>query len=135
MTNYRWSQIILGLILIPVLTACGTPRPDSDIVSKAIARQIAAQYAGLSEQLDTAVPELAISGIAVKLVETMKMGKLPTYHLQGTYNLQLDLPSQQVQQQNPFDIYLQRQAEGKTWRLLRREEGEEEKWLSYSLYD
>jgi len=104
-------------------------------VSKAIARQIAAQYADLSEQLDTAVPELAISGIAVKLVETMKMGKLPTYHLQGTYNLQLDLPSQQVQQQNPFDIYLQRQAEGKTWRLLRREEGEEEKWLSYSLYD
>ena len=121
-------------MLIAVLTACGTPRPDSDIVSKAIARQIAAQYADLSEQLDAAVPELAISGISVKLVETMKMGKLPTYHLQGTYNLQLDLPSQQVQQQqNPFDIYLQRQAEGKTWRLLRREGGE--KWLSYSLYD
>ncbi|MBC6418746.1 MAG: hypothetical protein GDA44_08100 [Prochloron sp. SP5CPC1] len=119
-----------------VLTGCGTPKPSSDIVSRAIARQIAVPVASISEQLDTPVPQLAISGIAVKLIETMKMGKLPTYHLQGTYNLQLDLPSEQVQQQqNPFDIYLQRQIESKTWRLLRREGGEGEQWLSYSLYD
>jgi hypothetical protein len=48
----------------------------------------------------------------------------------------LTLPRQTVtQKKNAFEIYLQRQSEGKTWRLLQREvkdgQAGEAQWSSY----
>jgi len=54
---------------------------------------------------------------------------LPAYHLQGDYDLTLRLPHQKdTKQHNNFDLYLQRQIEGKTWRLL---EEVASQWRSY----
>ena len=141
--NTRLSRIIFGLILIVLLSGCGTFKPpiklapDGDLVRKAVGLEINTMEQRISERLEATRPKLKIGEISVKAIEPIYIGDLPAYHLKGTYNLELELLRQQVRQKdNPFDIYLQRQAEGKTWRLLRREvnDGESEpQWLSYSL--
>ncbi len=85
--------------------------------------QISLTQKQLTQQLYTSgLPQLAkfeITKLIVKEQEPLEMQNLPTYHIQGTYNLTIQLPTQRVtQQQNPFDVYVQRQSEGKTWRLL-----------------
>ena len=139
--NHRWCQSILVAILMVLLTACGSPipptefAPDGNIVRKAIALQLSLTEQAISEQLKASHPELEITQIAVKQLDPLFIAKLPAYHLQGTYNLTLKLPRQQVKQKNNrFDIYLQRQVEGKTWRLLKRESSDSNKrdrWFSY----
>ncbi len=141
--NPRLLQIIFGLVLMALLSGCGIFKPpikfapDGDIVHKAVALEINTMEQRISDRLQTTRPKLEIGEIAVKAIEPIYIDNLPVYHLKGTYNLKLELPRQQVRQKdNSFDIYLQRQVEGKTWRLLRREvsSGESEpQWLSYSL--
>ena len=132
---------ILVVLTIVLLTACGTatpPRefaPGGEIVAKAIALQFSQTQQSLSQQLNISVPQFDLSQIEVKQIEPISIGNLPTYHLQGTYYLSLKLPRRQVtQKNNPFDIYLQRQAEGETWRLLKREfaaANSQPQWSSY----
>ncbi|MGK7873437.1 MAG: hypothetical protein AB4426_09020 [Xenococcaceae cyanobacterium] len=139
--NNRWYFRILAAILIMLLTACGSPTPsmglapDGELVKKAIALQLSQAEQSLSQHLIASRPELEISKINVKELEPLFIAKLPAYHLQGTYNLKIKLPRQQVtQKNNHFDIYLQRQAEGKTWRLIKREAsspGAQPKWSTY----
>lgn len=130
-----WCKGILAIILIFCLTACGrgTPplelAPDGDIVQKAIALQISKTESILSQKLNATPPQVEVSNVKVKQIEPLYINKLAAYHLQGTYNLKLSLPRKKViQKNNPFDIYIQRQAEGKTWRLLRKEN---DLWRSY----
>jgi hypothetical protein len=139
--NKRWYYPIVILLTLVVLTACGaaTPPPEfapkGEIVEKGIALQLSQTQEDLSQQLNTSPPELTIRQIEVKQIEPLFIGNLPTYHLQGTYNLTLKLPRQRVtQRKNPFDIYLQRQAEGETWRLLKRQvspSSSQPQWSSY----
>ncbi len=137
-----WYQPLLALILILLLSACSGSTeapsefaPPGEIVQKAIALQLEQTQQQLSQQLQVVSPILEIRQIKVKNLESLVIAQLPTYHLQGTYNLKLKLPRQQVKQKNnPFDLYLQRQAEGKTWRLLKRQvnaQGSSSPWTSY----
>ncbi|WP_416245478.1 hypothetical protein [Crocosphaera sp. XPORK-15E] len=128
-------------VLLIFLTACGTATapiefaPDGDIIQQAIRLQLSQRLNPLSQQLNTKHPQLEIGQINVKNIDSIVVSELPTYHLQGTYNLKLILPRQQVNQKNnQFEIYLQRQAEGKTWRLLSKDNkkaSEELSWKSY----
>lgn len=136
----RWYVPILSTILIFLLSACSTPTPpiefapDGEIISKAIAFQVSQTQQRLSQQLNASRPQIEIAQINVKKIEPIVVGNLPAYHLKGTYNLTLTLPRQRVtQKNNRFDLYLQRQVEGKTWRLLRREASSsgEAQWSSY----
>ncbi|NES81262.1 MAG: hypothetical protein F6K10_07540 [Moorea sp. SIO2B7] len=137
----RWCQRILAVILIELLIACSaaTPptelAPNGEVVQKAIALQLNQTEQRLSKNLIASSPKLEISKIIVTELKPLFIAQLPAYHLQGTYNLKFILPRQQVNQQNNrFDIYLQRQKEGKTWRLLKREvyrNNAGEKWRSY----
>lgn len=118
-------QLIWTGILLWLLTACGTPRlePSNQLVHKAITLQLSLAQKQLTQQLyPSELPQPAkfkITRLVVKDQEPLKIQNLPTYHVQGTYDLTIKLSTQRVtQQQNPFDIYLQRQSEGKTWRLL-----------------
>lgn len=129
--------LLLGLLLV----ACGpaTPplslTPTQDIIQRAIALQIERSQQQLSEQLAATDPGLKISHIKVQTIDPIYLGQLPTYHLQGRYDLELMLPNQDVTQEaNEFDLYLQRQREGKTWRWLKPERSGEEgkqRWVSY----
>jgi hypothetical protein len=136
----RSGQLILAVLLIFLLSACGSvpPRelaPNGDLVKRAIALQLSQTEQRISEHLTASAPELEIFGISVQQLEPIYIAKLAAYHLQGSYNLKIKLPNQKkTQKNNSFDIYLQRQIEGKTWRLLRKETEEDEKqsyWTSY----
>lgn len=138
--NNCWYQCLLSGILIILLTACNSAKPplefapDSELIQKAIALQLSQTEAHLSKQLNAVRPELEIYQIRVKTIDPVFIEALPSYHLQGIYNLKLKLPLQEAKQKNNrFDIYLQRQIEGKSWRLLRQQvnSGGESQWLSY----
>ncbi len=142
--SFRKQDLIKGLLMIffcVVLTACQSKAvplefaPDGKIVKQAIALQLSQRLNPLSEQLKTQKPQLDISNINVKKIDPVTISNLPSYHLTGTYNLKLILPSQKVKQnQNKFDVYLQRQAEGKTWRLLSKDNktsDQDSVWKSY----
>lgn len=136
--NQRWYQPVWAAILIVLLSACDAttpPRefaPNGRIVKAAIALQLTQIEDRLSTQLKAAHPQLKIERITVKSIAPLFIAQLPTYHLQGTYNLTITLPRQQIaQKHNHFDIYLQRQAEGKTWRLLKRDRSSLSEWTSY----
>ncbi|WGT67383.1 hypothetical protein [cyanobacterium endosymbiont of Epithemia clementina EcSB] len=126
-----WLHFVLTTILISLsslIVACNssTPptefAPDGEIVKKAIVLQLTQNFQGLSNQLNTTLPQLKINQIQVKQLDSILVAQLSTYHLQGTYNFKLMFPRQvKEQKKNQFDIYLQRQIEGETWRLLRRE--------------
>jgi hypothetical protein len=137
---FKWFKPILTTILILLLTGCSAANPptefapDGEVVENAILLQLSQTEQRLSQQLNASYPQLEISQIQVKKLDPVFIADLAAYHLQGTYNLKLILPRQEVMQKNnPFDIYLQRQIEGKTWRLLKREviSGKKTQWKSY----
>ncbi|MEM9540337.1 MAG: hypothetical protein AAGA60_12670 [Cyanobacteria bacterium P01_E01_bin.42] len=144
MVARRWLQGLLGIALILLLAGCGGGKPPLSLapkgewVKKAIALQVRQSQELLSENLNAANPEIEISGISIKAIEPLYMANLATYHLTGSYNLEIDLPNQKVKQErNLFDIFLQRQKEGKTWRWLKREtlnSSEEPVWTSYLVH-
>jgi hypothetical protein len=134
----RWFMV--GLCCLSLL-ACQAEKPpiefapDGAIVQQAIAFQLDRTQTALSRQLNAPPPQFKISQITVKIIEAIVVNSLPAYHLSGVYNLKLFLPRQTVTQtKNPFDVYLQRQQEGKSWRLLKREidsRTESVQWSSY----
>ena len=117
------------ILLLTLLTACGgnTPpkglAPGKDIVKHAIARQLTLTEDRLTAQLDQVSPtNFTIQNLNIKTLNPVYIADLATYQISGTYTLKLNLPRQEVtQEKNQFEIYLQRQAEGKTWRLLIRD--------------
>lgn len=138
--NNCWYRRFLLSIVAIILTACTAAQPplefapDGKVITKAITLQLSQTEARLSHQLNATPPELEISQIRVKMLEPVFIEGLSSYHLQGSYNLKLKLPRQEVSQKgNQFEIYLQRQIEGKTWRLLRRQVNSsgESQWSSY----
>lgn len=139
-----WLHFVLTTILISLsslIVACNSPTPptgfapDGEIVEKAIILQLSQNFQRLSNQLNTTLPQLKINQIQVKQLDSILVTQLSTYHLQGTYNLKLMFPRQiKEQKKNKFDIYLQRQIEGETWRLVRREYNlsyDTPQWKSY----
>lgn len=111
-------RLIFIAIMLVILTACSTGlEPSSKIVQRALALQLEQTQQQLSQQLDLKVNSFEIDSVAISQQQRQKIQDLPAYHVQGNYNVTLKLPRRRVTQQNPFDIYLQRQKEGKTWRL------------------
>ena len=101
----------LILVLVLLLNGCSSIEPNREIVENAIALQTQL----LQQQLQQ-ISKPVISHVNVTQTTTLSIDKLTGYRINGTYDLKL--PKQRLsQQKNPFDIYLQRQKEGKTWRL------------------
>ena len=120
----------LILVLVLLLTACSNVEPDRQIAERAIALQSRL----FQQQLQQKVSKLDISQVNVTQKQPLSIDKLAGYRIQGTYDFTIKrklgrgripaprfsrwLPKQRLtKQKNPFDIYLQRQKEGKTWRL------------------
>ncbi len=112
---------ILAIALMLFLTGCGSigNTPTLDLVRRAISIQVSQTQQELAQQLQLDTPPTwEIRGLSIQQQEVIRLDRLTTFHLRGTYNLRLQLPTQQVtRRKTPFDVYLQRQAEGKTWRL------------------
>ena len=115
-------QLILTAILLGLLTACGSGElmPSKQIVQQAIALQFGQTQQQIVKQLysDSQPQKYKINRVAIAQQEPLEIQNLPSYRVRGTYDLEVQLPKRWVtQQQHPFDVYLQRQIEGKTWRL------------------
>lgn len=134
----RLGRFVVLISLAAVLTACNLTSPPSDIVQKAIALQLGQTQQSLAQALGMpadADPKTAISHVAIAERKSELVGKLPTYHVQGTYDLTAAYGDEQInQKRNQFDVYVQEQIEGKTWRLLKPDvdaDGKTLQWRSY----
>lgn len=126
-------RLILTAMLLILLTACGNmgTEPSSKLVQIAIALQIEQTQQQLSQQLGVEFKGFDIDHVKINKREPLEIQQLPAYHLSGTYDLTLKLPRQINQKHNPFDVYLQRQIEGKTWRLAIPQAGKDTNWITY----
>lgn len=134
----KWIAKLIAMVLIGLLVACSATggSPSQALVKQAIALQLHLTQEQLKSPLHLErSPQLDVKGIQITNSDRLPNQKLPTFHIQGTYNLDIQLSGKTIKQrQNPFEVYVQEQIEGETWRLLRPQttaEGTE--WLSYQI--
>jgi hypothetical protein len=104
-------------------------------VEKAIALQLEKTQQQLNQQLDINFQGFQINHLSITQEKPLSIQNLITYQVCGTYNLTFKLPKRKLTQPNkPFEVYLQLQKEGKTWRLLLPEQSRKDTevvWHSY----
>jgi len=114
-------RLLLTVILLVLLTACGTIGllPTSELVQKAIALDLEQTQQKLNQQLDLDFQGFEIKRLSITQEQPLTIENLPAFRVQGTYDLILKLPKRSLTQaKKTFNLYLQIQQEGKTWRLL-----------------
>lgn len=109
-----------------MLTACSAVggSPSRQLVKQAIAIELSQTQQLLSQQLrlDLQPDSLTINRVSIEQTTPLKIDDLQAYQVQGIYDYTVKLPTRKVtQRQNPFEVYLQRQQEGKTWRLAKQQ--------------
>lgn len=132
-------RLIWTAILVIFLTACGTSTPPLSLApgNQLVQKAIALQVRQTQQQLSSLPPNFEVTQLRITQLEALYIQKLPTYHIQGTYNLGLQLSNRQVTQKNLFDVYLQRQVEGKTWRLAIPQSADDhpnQTWRTYLIH-
>lgn len=88
-------------------------------MQRGLAVQLSQIQQQLSQQFKSASPpSLEVNSVAIADKQQLVIGDLPAYKVRGFYDVTIKLDKRRVTQpHNPFEIYLQRQQEGKTWRL------------------
>ncbi len=124
---------LLMIILIVFLTGCSSSGLNNKLVEHALALGVQQTQQQLNQQLNLGLQGYEIRHLKVQGREALTIQNLPAYRVQGTYDLALKLPSREVKQQKSFSVYLQRQKEGKTWRLLLPEGEGNKSWRSYAI--
>ncbi|MGB2927196.1 MAG: hypothetical protein WBB82_17990 [Limnothrix sp.] len=133
--RYLSKELILFLLIALVgCTSTSAPiefAPEGDIIQQTILTKLNAHHRNLSKTIAASPPQLQLKNISVEKIDSFFLNRLPIYHLQGFYDLNLAFANQQQERRhNAFDIYLQRQKEGKTWRSLEKTASG---WRSYQL--
>lgn len=125
--------VLIGLLVL--LSACSTGiTPSNQVVQRGLALQLKQTQQQLSKQLGLDVKDFEIKRVKITQHSPLEIQNLPANHVQGTYDIIIQLPKRRVTQHNSFDIYLQRQKEGKTWRLaLPKVTGDDNQlvWFTY----
>jgi len=137
----RKLPIVLTTILLIFLTACSSipiVEPNRQLVQKALAVQLSLAQQQINKQLHLASPlQLEIDRLQIKQQQKLKIGNLPAYKVAGTYDRTLQISQRRIIQENsPFEVYLQLQREGKTWRLAipqNNDKGKIQTWRTYSI--
>lgn len=129
----------MGVILVCLVALLGCKSssaplefaPDGAVIQQTIQAKLATHYRDLSQTITATPPHLEIKNIAVKDIDSFFLDRLPVYHVRGIYDVSLVFAHQdRNRRNNSFDLYLQRQKEGKTWRSL---EQNATGWRSYQL--
>ncbi len=140
LTQTLKSGLILGVVLL-LLTGCGARGPESKVVKRAIAIEFEQTQQALSQQLRTPVPKFKIERVSVKNKTPLRLEGLQGFRVQGEYDANVKFPKQRYEQHhNPFDVYLQQQSDGETWRLAIPQKGKGEvaarpQWTTYQLFE
>ncbi len=133
----KMIKLIFTTIFIIFLTACTSIAllPTPELVQKAIALQLEQTQQQLNQQLDLNFQKFNIQRIYITQQQPLTIENLPAYRVQGNYDFSIKLPNRNLKQlQKPFEVYLQIQQEGKSWRLLIPEKNSQHsqaKWHSY----
>lgn len=139
MINKILLQICLAILILCMGCNSYQPplefAPNSTIIEKAIIFKLQRQHQYLSQHLDTKVPHLQVKKINIKKIEPTIIYNLPTYHLEGTYKLNIKQNNAKNRTiNNTFNLDLQRQSKGNTWRVLIKVKGKKsEKYFSYQI--
>jgi hypothetical protein len=138
------NKILLPMCLVILILCVGcndyqpplefAPKPM--IIEKAIIFKLQRQYKYLSQQLQTQSPKIQVRKINIKKIKPTIIDNLPTYHLEGTYKLNIKPKNgKNLTMNNTFSLDLQRQSKGETWRILiKKEERNPEKYSSYQIW-
>ncbi|MCC5639607.1 hypothetical protein LC593_28040 [Nostoc sp. CHAB 5844] len=130
-------RLLVTMILLVLLTACGSIGllPTSELVRKAIALGLEQTQQELSQKLDLDFQGFEIKELKIAEEKPLTIQNLPAFRVQGKYDLIIKLSQRQLTQlQQPFELYLQIQQEGKTWRLLLPDKNSKDSqrvWRSY----
>ncbi|MFM7366068.1 MAG: hypothetical protein ACKO11_16550 [Cuspidothrix sp.] len=130
-------RFVFTAILLILVTACTSIAllPTPELVQKAIALQLEQTQQQLNQQLDLNLKKSNIQRISITQQQPLTIENLPAYRIQGNYDLSIKLANRNLKQlKKPFEIYLQIQKEGKSWRLLIPEKNiqhSQAKWHSY----
>jgi hypothetical protein len=109
------------VVSLLLFTACSSLVlfPTNELVQKAIALQLEQTQQQINQQLTLDLEKFEIKQLAVTQQQFLRIENLPAFRVQGTYDLIAKLPNRGLTQlQKSFDLYLQIQKEGKSWRLL-----------------
>ncbi len=134
------GRVIWAIALALLLTACGTigVKLPNDIVEQAIALQLSQTQQQLNQQLRLDLqPEIDIRHIKISEKNPLQIQALQAYQVKGTCDYTIKLPQRAItQRQTPFEVYLQRQKEGKTWRLafIKTNENGEPIWATQRIF-
>jgi hypothetical protein len=118
-------KLILTAIIAFLLIGCSPMVliTDSRLVQRAISRQISLseeKIGGLYSPQNADASTIRVHGIRITQVESLMIENLPSLRSRGNYDLQRKRRGQRlIQKQKPFDLYLQSQKQGLTWRLAR----------------
>ena len=130
-------RFVFTAILLILVTACTSLAllPTPELVQKAIAIQLEQTQQQLNQQLDLNFQKFNIQRISITQQQPLTIENLPAYRVQGNYDFTVKLPKRSFQQlEKPFEVYLQIQKEGKSWRLLipeKNRQNPQSKWQSY----
>jgi hypothetical protein len=133
------ARFVFTVILLLLLTACGNVGllPTSELVQKAITLQLEQTQQQLSQKLDLDFQGFEIKRLSINQEQPLTIQNLPAFRVRGTYDLTVKLPKRQlIQPRQAFEVYLQIQQEGKTWRLLLPDKGRKDTqtvWHSYMI--
>jgi hypothetical protein len=108
------------------------------LVEQAIALELGQVQQDLSQQLrlDVQPGQIQIHQVRISVEQPIRIQQLPAYRITGTYDYRFKSATRQTtQRQIPFQVYLQRQQEGKTWRMARLITGDEGEavWVTQQL--
>ncbi|CDN10924.1 MAG: hypothetical protein HRU34_14435 [Richelia sp.] len=87
-------RLVVVAALLVFLTACGNGvfPPNRSLIKKAIAIQLEKTQQELSEQLDLDFQGFEIDHLAIAKKISLMVQHLPSYHLQGKYDLKFKIP-------------------------------------------
>jgi hypothetical protein len=114
--------LLVTLVLIATLSACSRSSALlPGLVEQALTLQINQTSDLLTQQLKLSTatqPLIDLNRVTIVDEQPLLIEDLPGFRVQGVYDAIVYLPDRQLKQrQNSFELYLQRQIEGKTWRL------------------
>lgn len=105
----RWLCLLSLVLLLQACSQFGTVPPQS-IVERGLALKMAQTQQALMAQLAPKVPQLPnfnLSQVEVTLRETQEND---VFHVQGTYQVTIQLTSRETKEAGPFDLYIARKT-------------------------
>jgi hypothetical protein len=87
---WKWMVRLMVVVFMGLLVACSATggSPNQALVNQAIALQLHLTQAELNSPLHLErSPQIEVKGIQITNSDRLPDQKLPTFHIQGTYNL------------------------------------------------